>query len=141
MGGVVRGMVWDGRWGDVTRARNGGLEALLKAAVGTGKGSAQHAITSFPTLRHRNELLNARRLSALLPKGGRVSVPAMHSQLSGPRLIVMEWIDGAKITDLETLKGRHINPRAVSWGLMLVSFKYVGQMWEAILESACAGIV
>mmetsp|Transcript_28800 Transcript_28800/g.73421 ORF Transcript_28800/g.73421 Transcript_28800/m.73421 type:complete len:584 (-) Transcript_28800:963-2714(-) len=66
----------------------------------------------------RTEVRNASRLSCLLVGNPRVSVPIMVERLCGPRILVMEWIAGVKINDLEGLRARHISPRAV--GLALV---------------------
>ncbi|KAL6757375.1 ABC1 family-domain-containing protein [Haematococcus lacustris] len=61
----------------------------------------------------RTELDNARRLSSLLRGNPHAAVPKMHEALCGRRVLVMEWIAGAKVNDKADIKQRGINPHAV----------------------------
>eukprot|EP00200_Dunaliella_tertiolecta_P002129 CAMPEP_0202345886 /NCGR_PEP_ID=MMETSP1126-20121109/4923_1 /ASSEMBLY_ACC=CAM_ASM_000457 /TAXON_ID=3047 /ORGANISM="Dunaliella tertiolecta, Strain CCMP1320" /LENGTH=529 /DNA_ID=CAMNT_0048937235 /DNA_START=217 /DNA_END=1806 /DNA_ORIENTATION=+ len=69
-----------------------------------------------------NEIHNARKLSAILQ--GRqykeCSAPYMYEELSSPRLIIMEWVNGVKINDIQALKAAGIEPKAVGWALVKV---------------------
>jgi aarF domain-containing kinase len=64
------------------------------------------------------EITHATRVGELLRDHKNATVPRMFTQLCTPRLIVMEWIDGVKISDKAAMKSRDISPRAV--GLQLV---------------------
>ncbi|GFR41974.1 hypothetical protein Agub_g2774, partial [Astrephomene gubernaculifera] len=78
----------------------------------------------------RNEVRNAARFRAVLADcdsagggggggsgggrpGARVAVPSFHEELCGPKVLVMEWVEGCKITDVEALQRQGINPRLV----------------------------
>lgn len=57
--------------------------------------------------RRRNEIHNSRRFQVVLAEAGetgRVVVPELHEELCSSKVLVMEWIDGAKITDVEALQ-------------------------------------
>ncbi|KAG2440120.1 hypothetical protein HXX76_004234 [Chlamydomonas incerta] len=64
----------------------------------------------------RNEIRNSNRFREVLAaagESGRVRVPQLHEQLCSSKVLVMEWIAGAKITDVEALTRQGINPRLV----------------------------
>ncbi|KAF5826968.1 hypothetical protein DUNSADRAFT_1655 [Dunaliella salina] len=69
-----------------------------------------------------NEIHNARKLAAILQ--GRqyreCSAPYMYEELSSPRLIIMEWVNGVKINDIQALQALGIEPKAVGWALVKV---------------------
>jgi len=66
----------------------------------------------------RNEARNAQRLSSLMAGNRLVAVPHINEELSSRRAIVMEWIQGTKVNDVDSLERQLVNPRAV--GLALV---------------------
>ena len=45
------------------------------------------------------EARNGERLAAMLAHDARVHVPAVHRALSSERVLVMEWIEGVRLTD------------------------------------------
>jgi len=47
-----------------------------------------------------NEIRNARQLGTILHNRRECSAPYMHEELSSPRLIIMEWVDGTKVRRL-----------------------------------------
>ncbi|GAX82134.1 hypothetical protein CEUSTIGMA_g9562.t1 [Chlamydomonas eustigma] len=112
-----------------------GLRSAVKADLGIMKRLTALAGIFFPEFRlgwvydeleaklaeemdFRTEYTNAAKLRILLEGHKRASVPAMYSDLCTPRMIIMEWIQGIKITDKSELQKHRINPRVV--GLELV---------------------
>ncbi|KAG2491437.1 hypothetical protein HYH03_010223 [Edaphochlamys debaryana] len=64
----------------------------------------------------RNEVANSNRFRKVLQdagEAGRVRVPYLYEDLCGPKVMIMEWIDGCKVTDVEALQRQGINPRLV----------------------------
>eukprot|EP00798_Chlamydomonas_sp_ICE-L_P008829 gene8830-71_t len=68
----------------------------------------------------RTEFRNAKKLADIVREDNiaRVHVPHMYQELSTPRIIIMEWIEGTKITDVAELHRLSINPGSV--GLTLI---------------------
>lgn len=46
------------------------------------------------------------------------SVPNVHEGLCSSKLLVMQWIEGCKVTDKDCLKDHGINPRSVALSLV-----------------------
>lgn len=65
----------------------------------------------------RNETRNAQRLVAKLAVPG-VSVPATVHELSGKRVLTMEWVDGVRISDVAGLHARGIDTKAAGARLL-----------------------
>ena len=57
-------------------------------------------------------------------ESGRVRVPQLHEHLCSSKVLVMEWIAGAKITDVEALT------RQVGSGLRVCGLWRVGGVWR-----------
>ncbi|KAK9814217.1 hypothetical protein WJX72_002441 [[Myrmecia] bisecta] len=64
------------------------------------------------------EAENAQRLAHCVSQRSGVAVPEVLHQLTNPRVLTMEWIDGCKLTDQDCLRRLHIRPRDV--GLLLL---------------------
>ncbi|EFJ51760.1 hypothetical protein VOLCADRAFT_103263 [Volvox carteri f. nagariensis] len=110
-----------------------GLASSVAADLATMKALAAAASALFPDIRlawlyeelaakleveldFRNEIRNSRRFQSVLRdagEGGRVVVPELHEGLCSSKVLIMEWIEGAKITDVEALQRQGINPRLV----------------------------
>lgn len=68
-----------------------------------------------------NELNNIERFRRQFASNTKVHVPITYPELSSRRLLVMEYIDGAKVTDLEQLDAWGLSgPDAASVGIELV---------------------
>ena len=65
----------------------------------------------------RNETRNAQRLAAKLAVPG-VTVPAAVRELSGKRVLTMEWIDGVRISDVAGLRARGVDGKAAGARLL-----------------------
>ena len=46
------------------------------------------------------------------------SVPNVHEGLCSSKLLVMQWIEGCKVSDKDCLKDHRINPRSVALSLV-----------------------
>ena len=69
----------------------------------------------------RVEIKNSKALQAFLGEGHpTTTVPKIHENLSTKRVLVMEWIEGIKLTDVAALKKESINPKAVGFALVRV---------------------
>jgi aarF domain-containing kinase len=115
-----------------------GLEAAVAADLATLAAVAALAARAFPgradwrwlvaevraklalELDFRHEAANSARLAACFAGRADVSVPAVITALSSRRVLVMEWADGAKVSDAAALRARGLAPRAV--GLALTNF-------------------
>eukprot|EP00884_Botryococcus_braunii_P020717 jgi/Botrbrau1/7329/Bobra.247_3s0024.1 len=114
-----------------------GLETAVYADLATLQVLARVAAWAFPNafdfgwvvdslqanldqeLDFRVEVANADRLAQNLANCRGVAVPAIYHNLSGQRMIVMEWVDGVKLTDEQGLREARIRPRTA--GLLLLS--------------------
>ncbi|GLC68771.1 hypothetical protein PLESTF_000735000 [Pleodorina starrii] len=110
-----------------------GLASSVSADLSTMRALASAACALFPDIRlawlyeelaakleveldFRNEIRNSRRFQSVLSvagESGRVVVPELHEGLCSSKVLVMEWVEGAKITDVEALQRQGINPRLV----------------------------
>ncbi|PNW84595.1 hypothetical protein CHLRE_03g150600v5 [Chlamydomonas reinhardtii] len=110
-----------------------GLAGSVAADLCVMSALARAAGALFPTIRlhwlyeelaakleveldFRNEIRNSNRFREVLAaagESGRVRVPQLHEHLCSSKVLVMEWIAGAKITDVEALTRQGINPRLV----------------------------
>lgn len=69
----------------------------------------------------RVEIKNSKSLAAILGEAHvTTTVPKIHESLSTRRVLVMEFIDGIKLTDVNALKKEAINPKAVGRALIRV---------------------
>lgn len=59
------------------------------------------------------EATNGERVGRLFERDRRIHIPRVRWDLSSSRVLTMEYIDGVKVTDVNTLKGKGIDPRAV----------------------------
>jgi aarF domain-containing kinase len=59
------------------------------------------------------EATNGERVGRLLERDRRIHIPRVRWDLSSARVLTMEFIDGVKVTDVETLRSKGIDPRAV----------------------------
>ncbi|GLI59471.1 hypothetical protein VaNZ11_001354 [Volvox africanus] len=110
-----------------------GLASSVSADLATMRALAAAASALFPDIQlkwlyedlrtklkveldFRSEIHNSRRFEKVLKEAGewgRVVVPVLHEGLCSSKVLVMEWIDGSKITDVEALQRQGINPRLV----------------------------
>ncbi|CAL8467426.1 g6964 [Coccomyxa elongata] len=66
----------------------------------------------------RLEADNAQHLAAAFAGRRGVAVPQPVPELSGERVLTMEWIDGCKLTDMDALVAMHVHPRDVAIELL-----------------------
>eukprot|EP00798_Chlamydomonas_sp_ICE-L_P018837 gene18837-25385_t len=68
----------------------------------------------------RTEIANATKLAGIVKEDSIacVHVPHMYHELCSPRVVVMEWIEGTKITNVNELNRQGINPRCVGLSLL-----------------------
>ncbi|EIE24434.1 ABC1-domain-containing protein [Coccomyxa subellipsoidea C-169] len=66
----------------------------------------------------RLEAANAQRLAAAFAGRRGVAVPLPVPELSGERVLTMEWIDGCKLTDMEALVAMRVHPHDVALELL-----------------------
>jgi aarF domain-containing kinase len=59
------------------------------------------------------EATNGERVGRLFERDRRIHIPRVRWDLSSSRVLTMEFIDGVKVTDVQTLRGEGIDPRAV----------------------------
>lgn len=59
------------------------------------------------------EATNGERVGRLFERDRRIHIPRVRWDLSSSRVLTMEFIDGVKVTDVQTLRGKGIDPRAV----------------------------
>jgi predicted unusual protein kinase regulating ubiquinone biosynthesis (AarF/ABC1/UbiB family) len=67
----------------------------------------------FEEMDYTHEGENAERFAALYGYLPEILVPCIYPQFTGRRVLTMEWIEGIKLTELEELKRRGINPTHV----------------------------
>lgn len=63
------------------------------------------------------EVHNSGKLRQFLAKGSCLTVPKIFVEFTSSKIITMEWVEGYKVSDVDTLRRHHISPRAV--GLQL----------------------
>ncbi|GIL77243.1 hypothetical protein Vretimale_3082 [Volvox reticuliferus] len=128
-----------------------GLASSVSADLATMRTLAAAASALFPDIKlkwlyedladklkveldFRSEIHNSRRFQMVLAEAGewgRVVVPELHEGLCSSKVLVMEWIDGSKITDVEALQRQGINPRLVGrqlvklFGKLMFVYGYV----------------
>jgi aarF domain-containing kinase len=69
----------------------------------------------------RVEIKNSKALQSLLGESHpTTTVPKIYENLSTKRVLVMEWIEGIKLTDVTSLRKESINPKAVGFALIRV---------------------
>ena len=68
----------------------------------------------------RREVENADRIRGLFANDASVVIPEIHHELSTRRVIVMEFVSGIKVTDIDGLRESGIDPRRVVNGLMAI---------------------
>jgi predicted unusual protein kinase regulating ubiquinone biosynthesis (AarF/ABC1/UbiB family) len=67
----------------------------------------------FEEMDYTHEGENAERFAKLYGYLPEILVPSIYKQYTGRRVLTMEWIEGIKLTELEELKRRGINPTHV----------------------------
>jgi predicted unusual protein kinase regulating ubiquinone biosynthesis (AarF/ABC1/UbiB family) len=72
---------------------------------------------------YRLEAENARRFTRNFASWPTVHVPRIHDEYSSERVLVMEFIEGIKVTDLEGLEAAGHSPRALNERLYRTYFK------------------
>ncbi|HUK89778.1 MAG TPA: AarF/UbiB family protein, partial [Blastocatellia bacterium] len=83
--------------------------------------------TIFDEMDYHQEAQNAEVFRKNFAKWPEVYVPRIYHELSAPRVIVMEYIPGLKVTDVDELNAAGIDPRAV---VRLLSRTYLKQLLE-----------
>ncbi|CAE7749606.1 unnamed protein product, partial [Symbiodinium sp. CCMP2456] len=64
----------------------------------------------FEELDYEMEVKNAQRFRELYGDQAKLKVPRMYPKLATRQVIVMEWIDGVKLTDVEAIRGLGLDP-------------------------------
>ncbi|MEL7495071.1 MAG: AarF/ABC1/UbiB kinase family protein [Cyanobacteria bacterium J06554_11] len=67
----------------------------------------------FEEMDYNHEGANAERFAQLYAYLPEIKVPSIYSQYTGRRVLTMEWIDGIKLTELDELARRSIDPTHV----------------------------
>ncbi|MEL6471383.1 MAG: AarF/ABC1/UbiB kinase family protein [Cyanobacteria bacterium J06623_4] len=67
----------------------------------------------FEEMDYNHEGANAERFAQLYAYLPEIKVPSIYSQYTGRRVLTMEWIDGIKLTELDELARRGIDPTHV----------------------------
>lgn len=67
----------------------------------------------FEEMDYNHEGANAQRFADLYGYLPEVAVPTIYTQYTGRRVLTMEWIDGVKLTELDELARRGIDPTHV----------------------------
>lgn len=112
-----------------------GLESAVSADLATMTAIASLAAFLFPAsdmtwlfrelrtkltqeLDFRNEASNATRLASCFAGRRDVAVPSLVPQFCTRKVICMEWIDGAKVSDAAALRRLGLSPRQVALTLL-----------------------
>jgi aarF domain-containing kinase len=112
-----------------------GLQAAVAADVATLTALAALAAWVFPSsdwrfvfaelrqklaseMDFRVEAANAARTAANFAGRRDVAVPALVAHMCTKKVIVMEWVDGVKVTDVEGLRRLGLSPRRVALALL-----------------------
>jgi len=74
-------------------------------------------------LDYRTEAYNARRLARNLESIEGVHIPEIERSLSGRRVMTMEFIDGVKISDVETIAAARIDPGELAMRALRAAIK------------------
>lgn len=72
---------------------------------------------------YRREAVSAKRFKANFASWKGVHVPRIHEAFSTERVLVMEFVEGTKVTDLDELRRRGHSPRAINERLYRTYFK------------------
>eukprot|EP00198_Chlamydomonas_reinhardtii_P006337 XP_001695673.1 predicted protein [Chlamydomonas reinhardtii] len=116
-GGVyVKAGQFAAAFGGVPREYRTVLAQLEDRAVPRPYRAVQYPGLAGSVAADLNEIRNSNRFREVLAaagESGRVRVPQLHEHLCSSKVLVMEWIAGAKITDVEALTRQGINPRLV----------------------------
>jgi ubiquinone biosynthesis protein len=84
------------------------LDELAKAVETRTRWGAEYGVRGLTQefaerlreeLDFRTEGRNASEVGANLPAGSRVRIPKVHEELTGARVLVMEWLDGVSVRD------------------------------------------
>lgn len=117
----------------VVKVRRPGIDETVEIDLDILASLAQTADERWPTVRvsfvdvvnefsrvlrremdYRLEAANIERFGRLFADDPRVVIPRVYSELTTPRVLVMEHVDGVKINDLESLRRLGIHPPAVA---------------------------
>jgi predicted unusual protein kinase regulating ubiquinone biosynthesis (AarF/ABC1/UbiB family) len=77
----------------------------------------------FEEMDYRHEAASAVRFARNFASWSNVHVPRIHDELSSERVLVMEFIEGIKVTDVEGLRAAGHNPRMLNERLYRTYFK------------------
>jgi ubiquinone biosynthesis protein len=118
----------------MTKADLGVMQEISRVAerrVGFARRIDLHAIVSeFATgvlreLDYRNEAYQAKRLQAGMAKFPNVGVPRVYGQLSGERVLTMEFIRGIKISHVDELEAAGLDRAALGSAFIRALIKQV----------------
>ena len=70
----------------------------------------EFATRIFEEMDYAHEAYNAERFATLYGKLPDIYIPKIYGAYTGRRVLTMEWIDGIKLTDLEAVAAKGINP-------------------------------
>lgn len=114
-----------------------GLASAVAADLATFAGLAVMAGIAFPDFKlgwvvadlrqqlakeldFRLEADNSRTLAAATADDPAIAVPAVYDELSNERIITMEWVQGAKVSDKAAMEALNLRPKEVGTLLMRV---------------------
>ncbi|KAK9844787.1 hypothetical protein WJX74_006844 [Apatococcus lobatus] len=127
---VHRAKLWTGETVAV-KVQYPGLGAAVTADLTVLTGLARAAEWLFPDgfrfewilaelrqnlrteLDFRVEAANSERLRSAIGSHTSITVPAVVPELSGVKILTMQWMEGCKVTDLEALRAAKLRPRDV----------------------------
>ncbi|MEO0127400.1 MAG: AarF/ABC1/UbiB kinase family protein [candidate division WOR-3 bacterium] len=72
------------------------------------------ARTIFKEIDFLNEVANAEKFSENFSKDPRIKIPKVFKEISTSKVLIQEYIDGIKITDLKRIKENGIDPRIIA---------------------------
>jgi predicted unusual protein kinase regulating ubiquinone biosynthesis (AarF/ABC1/UbiB family) len=93
------------------------IEPMMRRAFGlihTGKVLSQLSDMLAHETDYTNEAENIRRMQSLFEGRTDITVPELVDELCGEGVLTMSFEEGVKITDLDELAGRDIDPEAVA---------------------------
>lgn len=72
------------------------------------------ARTIYKEIDFLNEVANAEKFRENFSKDPRIKIPRVFKEISTSKVLIQEYIDGIKITDLERIKENGINPKIIA---------------------------
>ncbi|MEO0142273.1 MAG: AarF/UbiB family protein, partial [candidate division WOR-3 bacterium] len=118
----------------IVKVRRPNIERIIELDIDTLKRIAMIAEINIPGVKERNprelidafartiykeldflnEVANAEKFRENFSKDPRIKIPKVFKEISTSRILIQEYIDGIKITDIKRIKENGINPRIIA---------------------------